>query len=379
MLNIFCSPARYVQGPDASRHLAAEMRKLGIAERPLIIASPSAWRQLEAIWSETFAAAQLDTHHLIFGGECSFPEIERCKQEAQRTRAGVIIGAGGGKALDTARAVASELNLPVVSCPTVAASDAPCSALSVVYTPEGVFDRCLFYKRNPDLVLVDSRIIAQAPVRYLIAGMGDALATWFEADTVQRAHKLNPVGGGSTRAALAIARCCYDTLLADGRAAVAAARHGALIPALERIIEANVLLSGLGFESGGLAVAHAVHNGLTVIPETHACLHGEKVAFGTLVQLVLEGRSLAEIQEVMAFCAAVGLPLTLQALGISSLSPDQAQAVAMRAVAPVESAHNEPFAVEWRAVQDAILAADALGQEFLGQAGGHLPTAGSGG
>lgn len=365
MLKIFCSPSRYVQGHDASRELAREMIKMGICERPLVIASPTARHQTEPLYQEAFGRDGIPYDTLEFGGECSAPEIERCKAEARRTRAGCIVGVGGGKALDTARAVAGTLNLPVVCCPTVAASDAPCSALSVVYTAEGVFDKCFFYKRNPDLVLVDTRIIAQAPARFLIAGMGDALATWFEADTAHRASKRNQVGGASTLAAMAIARTCYQTLLQDGTAAVAAARAGAVTPALERIIEANTLLSGLGFESGGLAVAHAVHNGLTAASETHRYLHGEKVAFGTLVQLVLEGREAAEIQEVMVFSASVGLPLTLAELGIEALSPDRAQVIAELAVAPGETSHNEAFEVTWVEVKDAILAADALGRGFI--------------
>ena len=151
-------------------------------------------------------------------------------------------------------------------------------------------------------MLVDSTVIARAPVRLLISGMGDALATFFEADATIRAHRKNVAGGLSTIAAAAIAELCYKTLLNDGIAAVAAARAGAITPALERIIEANTLLSGLGFESGGLAVAHSVHNGLTAAPETHDRLHGEKVAFGTLVQLALEGRPRSTVDEAMGFC-----------------------------------------------------------------------------
>nr|MDT0664419.1 iron-containing alcohol dehydrogenase [Micromonospora sp. DSM 115978] len=113
----------------------------------------------------------------------------------------------------------------------------------------------------------------------------------------------------TTATAGALAKLCYEILLADGPAAVAAAKTGAVTPALERIVEANTLLSGLGFESGGLAVAHSVHNGLTTVPATHAYLHGEKVAFGLLVQLVVEGRPAAEFAEVVAATRRAGVPL----------------------------------------------------------------------
>ena len=261
-----------------------------------------------------------------------------------------------------ARAAGADIGLPVICCPTLASSDAPTSAVSVVYTPEGDFEKYLFHSRNPDLVLVDTAIIARAPARFLVAGMGDALATWFEADTVNRAAKANQVGGSSTIAAMALAELCYKTLLQDGLAALAAVRAQAITPALERVIEANTLLSGLGFESGGLAVAHAVHNGLTAVAETHQYLHGEKVAFGTLVQLVLEGRPATSVDEVMDFCLAVGLPVCVTDLGVTNLSQEQARRIAEIAVAPGETTHNEPFAVTWMMIRDAIYAADALGR-----------------
>jgi glycerol dehydrogenase len=132
-------------------------------------------------------------------------------------------------------------------------------------------------------------------------------------------------------------------------------------PALERLVEANTLLSGLGFESGGLAVAHSVHNGLTTMPETHAYMHGEKVAFGLIVQLVLEGKNQAVIDEVLEFCWSVGLPTNLASVGLTNLNSSQIMQIATRATAPCETAHNEPFVVTDEALADAIAAADLLG------------------
>lgn len=367
MLKVFCAPARYVQGRDATQSLAAELKRLGLSGTALILASESPRRLLGEVWRETFPRSGFTFDVMPFGGECSRAEIARVAQNGRDIGAAVIIGVGGGKALDTARAVAAELDLPVACCPTTASSDAPCSALSVVYSADGVFETCLYYKRNPDLVLVDSTLVARAPVRLLIAGMGDALATYFEAKACMRAHKKNVAGGASTLAAAAISRLCYETLLADGALAVAAAKAGAITPALERIIEANTLLSGLGFESGGLSVAHSVHNGLTAAPQTHDRLHGEKVAFGVLVQLALEGAESAVMEEVLGFGRAVGLPQTLADLGLSELPRETARLIAARALAAGESAHNEPFEVTPDALIDALYAADAMGTAFKGR------------
>ena len=212
-----------------------------------------------------------------------------------------MIGAGGGKLLDAARAVAADLDLPVVNCPTIASSDAPCSALSVIYSEDGMVEDYRVYARNPDLVLVDTSVIAQAPARYLVAGMGDALATMLEARTCVEGRVKNMRGGGSTQSALALAQLCYRTLIADGLEAKQAVEAHAVTPAMERIVEANTLLSGLGFESSGLAAAHSIHNGLTVVEQTHPYLHGEKVAFGSLTQLVLEGKPRGQIEELLTF------------------------------------------------------------------------------
>jgi glycerol dehydrogenase len=289
MLSVFSSPSRYSQGPGATDSLGQEMARLGLPGPVLIVAGRSAKKLLSASWAASLPDASYAYTVHDFGGECSHAEIGRIVNTARRSAAATLVGSGGGKVLDAVRAAAAELNLPVVNCPTLASSDAPCSALSVIYTEEGVFQEYRFYRKNPDLVLVDTAVIAQAPPRLLAAGMGDALATWFEAKTCVAGHVKNMRGGASTRSALALAELCYKTLIEDGADALRAVRQQAVTPALERIVEANTLLSGLGFESSGLAAAHAIHNGLTAAPPTHHYFHGEKVAFGTLVQLVLDG------------------------------------------------------------------------------------------
>jgi len=364
MLKIFASPSRYIQGVDASSQLAAEIIRMELGPRVLIISSQSARKLLEPLWNTTFDSAGLNITVSDFHGECTAAEIQRLKESALQSGASCIIGAGGGKVLDTARCVASELNLPAINCPTTASSDAPCSALSVVYTPEGVFEECRFFKRNPDLVLVDTRIIIKAPVRLLIAGMGDALATWFEAETATLAQKKNTLGGFTTIAALSLAKLCYETLLTDGSSALDAARSGAINPAFERIVEANTLLSGLGFESAGLCVAHSVHNGLTVLPQTHRLLHGEKVAFGTLVQLVLEGRPESLINDVLEFCLSVGLPTCFSDLGLDGLSYEQAKLVASRSIAEGETAHNVAFPLTIELMIDALMATNKYATQY---------------
>ncbi len=364
MLAVFSSPSRYTQGKGATSALGQEISALGMEGPVLIIASRTVIGLLAPTWQQTLTEAGLKHTVHCFSGECSLTEIERVKTASRELGGRVIVGAGGGKVLDTARAAAADLGLPVVNCPTVASSDAPCSALSVIYNDEGVFQEYRFYRKNPDLVLVDTAVIAQAPPRLLVAGMGDALATWFEAKTCVAGRVKNMRGGGSTHGAAALAELCYKTLIEDGVAALRAVETSVVTPALERLVEANTLLSGLGFESSGLAAAHAVHNGLTMAPRTHAYLHGEKVAFGLLVQLVMEGAPRATVEQVLHFSSEVGLPITLAEIGLSELPRDLLTQIANRAAAPGETIHNEPFEVTPDMVIDAILAADAIGRAW---------------
>ena len=210
---------------------------------------------------------------------------------------------------------------------------------------------------------MDTDVISKSPVRLTVSGMGDALATYFEARACKRSDATTCAGDKVTSAAMALARLCYDTLMSDGVKAKIALEAGACTESVEKIIEANTLLSGLGFESAGLAAAHAIHNGLTAMPETHAFYHGEKVAFGTLSQLVLEDAD--ELPEVLDFCVQLGLPVTFEQLGVKDASYDRVLEVAKLACAPNDTLHNMPFEVTPEKVASAMLAADALGRNEL--------------
>tara|TARA_R110001583_G_scaffold66935_4_gene191879 strand:- start:379 stop:1461 length:1083 start_codon:yes stop_codon:yes gene_type:complete len=359
MDKIIISPSKYVQGAGALNSIGAYVKPLG--QKALAIADDFVTGLVGTQVTESFATSEGELVLEKFNGECCRPEIERLIAIAEENGSEVIIGIGGGKTLDTAKAVAFYRNIPVVVVPTIASTDAPTSALAVIYTETSEFSEYLMIPRNPNMVIMDSKIIAAAPVRLLVSGMGDALSTYFEARANARSGGQTMAGGAPTRAAQALAKLCYDTLIEDGLKAKISAESGLTSPAVENIIEANTYLSGIGFESSGLAAAHAVHNGLTMLEECHHLFHGEKVAFGTLVHLVLENAPMAEIQEVLAFCKSVGLPTNLHMMGVKELNIDKLREVAAASCAEGETIHNMPFEVTTESVLSAILTAHKLG------------------
>lgn len=357
MLKKALFPGKYLQGAGALDELPALIRLFG--SRGLILASPTTYGK---ILPESGIELSTDSWSAErFGGECCESELSRLAGIIGERRVDVLVGIGGGKTIDTAKIAADRAGIPVIVVPTVASTDAPCSGCAVLYTGQGVFDTVYYQKSNPAAVLVDTNIIAAAPVRFLVSGMGDALATWFEARSCSSTRSANACGGLGTMAGLALARLCYDTLLQYGVDARIAAERHIVTPALEKIVEANILLSGIGFESGGLASAHSIHNGLTALDATHAFYHGEKVAFGVLAGLQLADASAEESAAVYAFCEQVGLPTTLADIGLGRCDRSQLMQVAEKACAPEEAIHNEAGRMTPEVVLNAILAADAVG------------------
>lgn len=361
MAKIIISPGKYVQGNGELKRIKNYVENLGTSF--FILISKSGYKRFGETIKKSFGDYG-ELHFTEFNGECSKNEINRLREEFKKKKCDAVIGVGGGKIHDSSKAISYYEKKPVVIVPTIASTDAPCSALSVLYTDDGAFDEYLLLPKNPDIVLVDTEVIANAPVRLLVSGMGDALATKFETRAAAISGAKTMAGEYPTDAAIALADLCYETLLDEGLKAKLAVERKVSTKSVQKIVEANTFLSGIGFESGGLSAAHAIHNGLTVIDETHDLYHGEKVAFGVLVQLVLENASLEEIEEVLYFSNEIGLPTTLKELNIEDASKEKLMEVAKLSCVEGETIYNMPFEVTPEDVYAAILGADALGEKF---------------
>ena len=364
--NVLNSPQKYIQGDGVLNDLGLYLGLIH-SRHAAVLVSEGGQKRFGEVVSQSLKRSGIALTLVTFRGESSYEEIERVTELLSRERIPVdsIVAIGGGKCLDTGRGVADRLSVPVVICPTTASTDAPCAGLSAIYFSDGTFRGVELYPLNPALVIVDTRIAAQAPVRFIVSGMGDAMATWYEARTCfQNPKGKAMLGTRPTIASVAIAELCANTLYDRGVKAAEAVRDSQVNESVERVVEANTLMSGIGFESCGVAAAHCVAQGLTVIPSIHKnYLHGEMVAIGLMTHLVLEGKD-DEAHKVGAFFSSVGLPAHL---GQISLNPERDMETLRKickAAIELPFIHNEPFDVSPDSMLDAMLNAHKLGLEI---------------
>lgn len=366
MEKVFASPSKYVQGRGVLSTGISHIKALG--DKALLLSDTIVYEIAGEKLTNNLEKNDIFVKYVTFNGEASTTEIQRVSQIGRDSNVNLVIGLGGGKTIDAAKAVSDELKVPVAVLPTIASTDAPTSALSVIYSDKGVFEKYLFYKKNPELVLVDTEIVSKAPARLLASGIADAMATWVEGRSVIKNSGDTMAGGKPTLAAEAIAQKCEKVLFENGLKAMAACNTNVVTPALEAVVEANTLLSGIGFESCGLAAAHAIHNGFTALHgEIHTLTHGEKVAYGTLTQLILENRSKHELDKYITFYQELQLPTTLKELKLGDVTYDELLKVGELATQEGETIHQMGLSVSAESVTDALFALDNYVQNVFNQ------------
>jgi len=353
-------PSKYVQGAGVLNQLGVYVKQYG--SRPFAVGGRTGFAKVKAR-----VQASLLTAGVPLVGfddsvtECTKRKIEEVAAKAEDLDIDVIIGCGGGKSVDTAKAVGEKLCVPVVCVPTQCATNADQMADAVIFTEDHRFLEDLYLSQAPALVLVDTDVVARAPPQFLVQGMGDALACRFEKGAYAATQRAKRASDLATDAALEVNMRCFEVLMAHGIQAKKDSEAGKTTDAVEAVVEAIKLMSGFGFGGGGCAAAHAVHNGLTVVPGL-ARKHGEIVAFGTLVQMVLEKRPMGEVERVMRWCKELGLPIRLADLG--RLDVSHLPKAAEKACDPNDSMSSMPFEVTPLMVLDAMREVDRLAGEL---------------
>jgi glycerol dehydrogenase len=334
-VRIFGSPPRYYQGPGALDLLPRVIAETGT--KPAIVIDKDVLLLVEARLRGLLAG--LDHVLLPFGGEVTVSAMGELAQQAQQAGADLIVGMGGGKALDAGKGAALRCGFRFISVPTVASNDSPTGMALAVYDDQHRMAAVEAMPRNPEAVIVDTQLIAHAPARFLLSGIGDALAKKFEAEASVRDGGSSAHHAGQLRTGLYIADGCYRTIREHGVAAMAAAGSGIPDEAFEAVVEANILMAGLGFENGGLGLAHGLTRGLVRTPQVERAPHGFHVAYGLLVLLAVEGRDQAFVADLEAFYRQLGLPLSLHDLGLDTFSLPVAEAIAAHATTAPKGAY----------------------------------------
>lgn len=352
----FVSPRAYVQGAGALDDADAEFDRLD-ADRAYVLGGDTALATAGDAVSAGLADAGIEAARTVAGVDrCTDPVLDDHVDAAAGAGADLVVGVGGGVAMDVATAVADRLDAGLAVVPTIASTDAPTSTVAVVYDDAGNFREVRYRDRNPELVLVDTAVVAEAPARFLAYGMGDAVATRFEAEAVAATGGATDADGASSFAAQALAEEAYRRVREYGPDALAAVRRDAVTPAVERVVEANTLLSGLGFESGGTAGAHAVQIGLTNVGVREP--HGLLVGFGTVAELLARDADPDRTADVLGLLFEIDLDVTLAELGVGEDD--------LATVGEVACDHGmalEPFDATPRRVADAVKATDELIRE----------------
>ena len=357
---VMIAPQRYIQGEGVIDHMGRYMSLVN-SQQAAVLASSRGHGAEGARVMDSLRQRNITGIATAFDGECSLEEVDKQVEALKDENLDCLIAVGGGKCVDAGKCIAYRLDIPVVIIPTLASNDAPCSALSVMYSPEGINNGVEYFPDSPALVVVDTGVVAKASERFLVAGMGDAMATWYEAKAcLTNPEGRNCVGSRPTLACAAMGETCAHTLYEYGVAASESVVADRCDDALERVVEANTLISGIGFESGGCAAAHAIAVAYTHVKEVHDnYLHGEMVAMGTLAHLMMEKNE--DARKAAEFFTSVGLPVHLGQLSLTTGSKEDIDTVAEAAMA-TGIIHNMPMTVTTELVRSSILEAHELGE-----------------
>lgn len=361
MTQIYGSPGRYIQGFGELKRIRKHLEWIG--KSFTVIASKNRIRSLSDMIREAFGEG-FNVDFVEFGGESSRKEIARIQEIAKVENSKCIIGLGGGKVIDTAKAVAAFSDLPCVIIPTIASTDAPTGALSVIYNEDGSMESEIHYDKSPEAVIVDTEIIMKAPVKFLVAGMGDAISSYFGGRVAYANSSDNEFGAKSTELGNMICKQCYEIIIKYGHEAKIACENKVMTDALNKVIEANVLLSGLGMENGGCAADHSFYYAFCELATREEDMnHGEYVAFSVLAQLFMEGAPKEEIDEVYRFFLSVGLPVCLDDVHMDNLTDEECDVIA-NTILSQDGPKHYPFEITREKVLGSMWTADAIGKMY---------------
>ncbi|OCN05370.1 hypothetical protein A4S06_09025 [Erysipelotrichaceae bacterium MTC7] len=349
MNQVLRTPSNYLQGVNITLDLS-NVLELNDDATILIIVDRHTMKDYRERIEKALDTAEM-YEFLVYEGLLTQPALDRIVQEHQDFDFQWVIGFGGGTVMDVAKAVSMALQTRVALIPSIASTDGPCSRLAALYHEDGSFSHYLVREQSPEYVVVDLYILSKAPVRTFVAGIGDALSTYVEANACYLSMSVNDAGGLDTFSSLMIAQSCKEVIFDDALRAVEDLKAQEISPAFKRVVEANIYLSGVGFESGGLSIAHALNNGLSQVKTEPKFMHGEVIAYTTLVQLAADNNG--EFFKYKQLCKALGLPTKLADFGLT-LNDELKQVIRERCFVKGSSMYHVPYEISPELIFDAI-------------------------
>ncbi|WP_125710903.1 iron-containing alcohol dehydrogenase family protein [Lacticaseibacillus porcinae] len=345
-------PQRYIAAPGAYQELPEFLHSLKV-KRVLFLHGTRSLKAAKPYLPDL--TAEFEVTDVLFGGECSYVEIDRIKAIAEQHHVDAVIALGGGKVLDTAKSVATGTPLYTVFIPTLASNCAPWSALSVHYHEDGSHDDFKVYNETANLLLFEPQVILHSPIDYFIAGIADTLAKYYESELIF--DQLQPE---DYTVALTLsqqsAKLCRQILLDSAIQAVKDMQAGQLTHTWQTVAETVIVTAGTvggwGDEYARATGAHSIHDALCEFPETVKLLHGHKVGYGILVQLALEHHE-TEIIKLLPFYRTLGVPTNFETLGLGAVD-QRVDQLAEYAADPSTTMHLIPVDTSAAAVAQAI-------------------------
>lgn len=368
------APGKYIQGYDAFDTMGEQAKLFG--KNYFCLSDPifederfTFLRAKRDGIKKSFNDNGVDITFETFKGEVTKKEIARISEAVAAGGYDAVLALGGGKVQDTSKPAAMGANLPLIIAPTMIAVNAPCSSATVIYDENHEVDDIYYAPTGPNLVVVDTHVIIEAPRFSIIAGMGDALPTFFEG-RVNSENNTNTIYGAKVSyLGDKLRELCYESLLENGELALKAYDAKVVDPYFERIIQTNTWLSCIAFETTGLSTAHAIEDALNLIPEAQKVLHGYRVAYGTLCLCLIQDRGIEEFEELQDFCARVGLPITLEDMYIVEDVEEKIRNIVPACLEDFDGCYNKPPQANADSIYNAIMMVDALGKEYYAKNG----------
>lgn len=359
MISVRVGPQQYIAKEGILDGLPILLEKEKVRS-VLIVHGKKSWDKAK-IYFERLFDSKIEVFTHFHQGECSDEVINLLVKKVKEMNVDAILAVGGGKIMDIVKYVAYRDGVPYYAVPTLASNCAPWTSVSVLYHPDGTFDRLDVLPKQAACLLVEPRLLFDAPREYFIAGMGDTLAKWYESNAILTQEKY--VGNPMLKMARMAAAECKRTILENGIQALEDLDNGMMSPAFQAVAEVIIGISGLvggfGDALARTTIAHEVHDALTVYPEAHNFLHGHLVGYGILVQLAVEGEW-DEIKKLKEFYEPLDIPTSMAAIGLSDLKEADLRLLAAQVTQPHLPVHYLPYQVDEQVIYEAIVALESL-------------------